>query len=55
MRRFLIHYWDGAVKKWYTKLPNKQAAIAKFRELKGDLFIMAIEEAPEDRPQYQGM
>lgn len=52
MKRFVFHYWNGNAGKWYTKAPCKQAAVAKFRELKGDLFIMSVEEVVEDRTQY---
>ena len=50
MRRFLIHYWDDMhAAKWYTKIKSKREAVKKFRELKGDKFILAVEEAPEGR------
>jgi hypothetical protein len=45
MKRFRIEYWfNSCITEIYIKAENKQKALERFRELKGEKKIVSIEE-----------
>lgn len=47
MKRFRFEYWFGScITEVYIKAENRQKALERFRDLKGDKRIISIEESP---------
>ena len=48
MKTFRFVYWFGScITEWYVKANNKEEALEKFQERKGDRTVVNIEECAE--------